>query len=138
MAKNRPFVITLLAILVIFAFAQAAIMTLQMLHLLPVWIGPVHFWTFDFWGALMWGILAIIYLWLFVMLWNVQPQAWLFLVILSGLNLILAFLSILGSSNWEAMMPAIVINGLILIYCLLPSTKEAFSIPPKAVAGTTP
>jgi hypothetical protein len=138
MGRNRPFVITLLAILVLFAFAQAAVVTLQMLHLLPVWIGPVHFWTFDFWGALMWGILALIYLWLFVMLWNVNPQGWLFLVIISGLNLILAFLSILGSSSWEAMMPAILINGVILLYCLLPSTKQAFMIPPKATAAPAP
>jgi len=129
MARDRPFVITLLAILAILGFAQAAIVTLQMLHLLPIWVGPIHFWTFDFWGALMWGILAFIYLWLFMMLWNVLPQAWLFLVIISGLNLILAFLSILGASSWEAMMPAIIINGLILIYCLLPHTKEAFEIP---------
>ena len=129
MARDRPFVITLLAILTILAFAQAAIITLQMLHLFPVWIGPIHFWTFDFWGALMWGILALIYLWLFYMLWNVQPQAWLFLVLVSGLNLIFAFLSILGGSNWEAMSTAIIINGLILIYCLLPNTKKAFEIP---------
>ena len=92
-------------------------------------IGELHFWTFDFWGALMWGILFLIYLWVFRMLWNVDPQGWLFLVIISGLNLILAFLYILGGSSWEALSAAIIINGLILIYCLLPSTKKAFEIP---------
>lgn len=129
MARERPFVITILALLALLGAAQALIVTLQMLHLLPVFVGQLHFWTFDFWGALVWGILFLIYLWIFRMLWNVDPQGWLFLVIISGLNLILAFLSILGGSSWDAMSLAIVINGLILIYCLLPSTKRAFEIP---------
>jgi hypothetical protein len=129
MARNRPFVITLLAILALIAAAQALIVTLQNLHLLPMYIGQLRFWDFDFWGALGWGILFLIYLWVFRMLWNVDPQGWMFLVIISGLNLILAFLYILGGSSWEAMSFAIIINGLILIYCLLPSTKKAFEIP---------
>jgi uncharacterized BrkB/YihY/UPF0761 family membrane protein len=129
MARERPFVITLLAILALLGAAQALIVTLQMLHLLPIYVGQLHFWTFDFWGALLWGILFLIYLWVFRMLWNVDPQGWLFLVIISGLNLILAFLAILGGSTWDAMSLAIIINGLILIYCLLPSTKRAFELP---------
>src|SRR5512136_316776 len=100
MARDRPFVITLLAIFALLGAAQAFFVTLQMLHLLPINIGPAHFWTFDFWGALMWGILFLIYMWVFRMLWNVDPQGWLFLVIISGLNLILAFLSVLGGSSW--------------------------------------
>jgi len=129
MARNRPFVITLLAIFALLGAAQAFFVTLQMLHLLPMSIGPVTFWNFDLLGAIMWGILFLIYMWVFRMLWNVEPQGWLFLVIISGLNLILAFLSILGASSWEAMSAAIIINGLILVYCLLPSTKKAFEIP---------
>ena len=37
------------------------------------------------------------------MLWNVDPQGWLFLVIIAGLNLMLAFFAILGGSTWDAM-----------------------------------
>jgi hypothetical protein len=129
MARDRPFVITLLAIFALLGAAQALFVTLQYLHLLPVNIGELHFWTFDFWGALMWGILFLIYMWVFRMLWNVDPQGWLFLVIISGLNLILAFLYLLGGSSWEALSAAILINGLILVYCLLPGTKKAFEIP---------
>ena len=104
MARDRPFVITILAILALIGAAQALIITLQMLHLLPVWIGEIHFWTFDFWAALGWGILFLIYMWIFRMLWNVDPQGWLFLVIISGLNLMLAFFAILGGSTWDAMV----------------------------------
>ncbi len=129
MVRERPFVVTLLALLALLGAAEALIVTLQMLHLLPVWIGPVHFWTFDFWAALMWGILFLIYLWVFRMLWNVDPQGWLFLVIITGLNLVLSFFAILGGTSWETMSWAIIINALILIYCLLPNTKKAFEIP---------
>ena len=129
MVRERPLGVTILAILALLGAAWALVATLQMLHILPVYVGQIHFWTFDFWGALLWGILFLIYLWVFRMLWNVDPQGWLFLVIISGLNLILAFLYILGGSSWDAMSAAILINGVILIYCLLPGTKRAFELP---------
>ena len=131
MARSRPFGVTLLAILAGIAAAVAIYHTLQMLHLLPISgpFGVTRFFTFDLLGAIMWGILAAIYIWLVRMLWNVDPQGWLFLVVLSSLNLILAIISILGQSTWQAMLPSILINGLILLYCLLPGTKDAFQVP---------
>jgi hypothetical protein len=126
MSKERPVGVTILAILAGTAALLAIIHTLQMLHLWPVWIGPVRFFTFSLVGAILWGILAAIYIWLVRGLWNVDPQAWLFLVILSALNLILAFVSILGASSTTGMLPTLLINGIILIYCLLPGTQQAF------------
>ena len=123
---KRPFGVTLLTVLAGIAALLAVIHTLQMLHLLPHFLGPVTFWSFDLLGALMWGLLAAIYIWLVKMLWNIDPQGWLFMVILSTLNLILAFVSLLGQSSWQALAPAILVNGVILIYCLLPGTKAAF------------
>jgi len=124
---KRPFGVTLLAILAGIAALLAVIHTLQMLHLLPFnLLGEMRFWDFNVLGALMWGLLAVIYIWLVRMLWNVNPQGWLFMVILSTLNLILAFVSLLGQSSWQAVVPTILVNGLILIYCLLPGTKAAF------------
>jgi hypothetical protein len=126
MTKSRPFGITLLAILAGLAAVVAVIHTLQMLHLFPVFLGPVAFFTFDLLGAIMWGIMALIWIWVVRMLWNVDPQGWLFVVILASLNLILAVVSILGASSWQELLPSIVFNGAALIYCLLPGTKAAF------------
>jgi len=128
MSKKRPIGVTILAILAALAAIAAIIHTLQMLHLLPVFLGPVSFFTFSFIGAIMWGILAAIYIWLVRGLWNVESQAWLFMLILSCMNLFLAFLSILGQSSFQAMLPTILLNGIILIYCLLPGTKQAFEV----------
>jgi hypothetical protein len=132
MDGKRPFGVTLLAILAGLGAVAAIIHTLQMLHLWPVTLqlGPLEakFFTFDIFGALMWGIMALIYIWVVRGLWNLDPQAWLFLVILSILNLILAGVTILGQTPWQDMMWSIVINVIILVYCLLPGTKQAFEM----------
>ena len=131
MTKKRPFGVTLLALLAGLAFLAALIHTLQMLHLFPISgpFGETHFFTFDLLGAFLWGVMAAIYLWVFRMLWNLDPQGWLFVVVIATLNLILAVMSIFGDSTWQSMLPALVINGLVLIYGLLPGTKSAFQIP---------
>lgn len=131
MARKRPFGVTLLAILAAVAAVVAIIHTLQMLHLLPISgpFGEAHFFTFDALGALLWGVMAAIYIWVFRMLWNLNAQGWLFIVVVAVLNLIVAALSILGNSTWQSMMPALLVNGLILIYGMLPGTKAAFEIP---------
>jgi hypothetical protein len=129
MTRHRPFGITILAILSGIAAIISAIHTLQYLHLLPVFVGPMTFFTFDIWGALMWGVMTLIYLWVMRMLWNVDPQGWMFLVILSALNIILALLSAIGGSTLAEEIPAIVVAGAILIYCLTPGVKAAFGEP---------
>ncbi len=130
MTKKRPFGVTLLALLAGAATVVALIHTLQMLHLLPISgpFGEARFFTFDLLGALLWGVMGLIYLWVFRMLWNLDAQGWLFVVVIAVFNLILAVLSIIGDSTWQSMMPAMLINGLILIYAMLPGTKDAFEI----------
>lgn len=130
MTKKRPFGVTLLALLAGLGAIIAIIHTLQMLHLFPIGgpFGVFKFFTFDLFGALMWGILAAIYIWVMRMLWNLDQQGWLFVVVLATLNLVLAVVSIFGASSWQAMMPSILVNGLILIYGLLPGTKAAFEV----------
>lgn len=140
MTKNRPIGVTILAILAAVAAIIAIYHTLQMLGLFRVTgpFGQFRFFTFNFLGAILWGILALIYLWVMNRLWNLDPQGWLFVVSLSVINLILAVISIFGQSTFQAMLPAIVINGLILIYCLLPGTKEAFEVTSDTFAEPMP
>jgi predicted flap endonuclease-1-like 5' DNA nuclease len=134
MTKRRPFGITLLAILAGIAAIIAIIHTLQMLHLFPIRgpFGVFSFFTFDLLGAILWGILALIYIWVTRMLWNLDPAGWLFVAAISALNLIF------GQSTWQAMLPAILVNGLILIYVLLPGTKEAFGMAAGGTMETAP
>jgi hypothetical protein len=126
MTRSRPVGVTILAILAGIAALFAIYHTLQYLHILPFWLGPMAFFGFDLIGALLWAVSAAIYIWLTRSLWNVDPQAWMFLVIIAAFNLILALLSILGASTFQAMLPSILVNGAVLLYCLLPGTRQAF------------
>jgi hypothetical protein len=132
MQKKRPFGVTLLAILTGIASVAAIVHTLQMLHLFPISVPllgqAVTFFTFDLLGAILWGLLAAIWVWVTRMLWNVDAQGWLFAAALSTLNLIMAFVSLMGQTTIETLLPTFFINGLVLIYCLLPSTKAAFGV----------
>jgi|GEM_PF-318677 len=130
MTKKRPFGVTVLAVLAAIAAIIAVFHTLQMLHLFPIRgpFGVFAFFTFDLLGAILWGVLALIYIWVVSKLWNLDPQGWLFVAALAAINLILAVISVFGQSTWQAMLPSILVNGLILVYVLLPGTKEAFGI----------
>ena len=129
MAKERPIGVTILAFLAILGAVNALIYTLQMLHLLPTYLGPIAFYQFSLIGAFFWGLLFFIWLAVFRMLWEVQPQGWMFMVLIAIFNLIYGIICVLGGSSWEAMAPIIIISGLVLIYCLLPGTKQAFGVP---------
>ncbi len=130
MAKERPIGVTILAILALFGFVNASIYTLQMLHLIPTYLGPIAFYQFSLIGAFFWGLLFFIWLAVFRMLWEVHPQGWMFMVLIATFDLIYGVICVLGGSSWEAMAPIIIISGLVLIYCLLPGTKQAFGVPP--------
>ncbi|MFA9491107.1 MAG: hypothetical protein ACERK1_07745, partial [Anaerolineales bacterium] len=86
------------------------------------------FFAFNLFGALLWGLMAAIWVWVTRMLWNVEEEGWLFVVALSTLNIIFALFSMLGGTPWEAISTTLFINGLILIYGLLPGTKKAFEV----------
>lgn len=139
-SKSRPIGVTILAILAAIAALVAIYHTLQYLGLFPITgpFGVFSFFAFDLLGAIMWAILAAIYIWLVRKLWNVEPEAWLFLVILSILNLVLAFVSLLGATTLEALLPSILINGIILIYCFLPGVRGAFGTTQEAMSAPPP
>jgi hypothetical protein len=128
MEKHRPFGVTLLAILAGLAAVVAFYHGLQLLGILPFKIGEHKFFAPEasWFAAIMWGVLGFIYIWVMRMLWKLDAQGWLFVVILSALNLVMALLSIIGQSTWDAMLPSLLVNGVILLYCLVPSTREAF------------
>lgn len=126
MSKQRPFGVTVLAVLAGVAALLAIIHTLQLLGLWPFWLGPVRFFTFSLIGAILWGITAAIWIWVVRGLWGLDPQAWVFVVVVSILNLCVAFVSLFGASSFAALLPSILLNVAVLIYALLPGTQQAF------------
>ena len=125
-SSRRPIGVTILAILAGVLAVLAGIHALQSVGLLPFVIGPFKVHAISFFNAFMWGLLVWVYIWLIQMLWRVDPQAWLFLAVITVFNLVLDFAVMLGSSTWSDISISFLINALILIYVMLPSTKKAF------------
>ena len=126
--RNRPFLVTLLALLAILGAAAALFHTLQFLGWLPFTLGPYRFYGADWLAALLWAVLGAIYLWVFRLLWAVDARGWLFATVLSSLDLVMSGVAMLGESSFEAMLPSLAVNSAILMYCLLPGTKSAFGV----------
>jgi hypothetical protein len=124
--KKRPFGATVLAILAGIAAVLAVVHFLQALGLFPYLIGPFMVQGFSLWNAIMWALMIWVWVWLVKMLWDVDPQAWLFLAVISIFNLIFNFVFILGSAGWSDVSLSTIVNIIILVYIMLPGTRKAF------------
>jgi hypothetical protein len=126
--KKRPFGVTVLAILAGVAAVLAGVHALQSLGIIPFALGPFEIHAFSFWSFLMWALMVWVWVWLVKMLWNVEQQAWIFLAVITVFNLILDFTVMLGQGEWSDVSVSFIVNGLILIYAMLPGVKKAFDV----------
>jgi hypothetical protein len=126
--KQRPFGVTVLAILAGIAAVLAVIHALQSLHILPFFIGEFKVHTFSFWSAFMWALMAWVWVSVVTLLWSMDKQAWLFLAVITAFNLILDFTVMLGAGNWSDVSVSFLLNAIILIYIMLPGVKRAFEV----------
>ncbi len=122
MTKHRPIGVTVLAIL------AAVVAILNIIHTLqsPLPLGPTVFFSFSLLGAIMYGILALIWIWLTKGLWALDEQSWLFVVVLSILDLIILFVNLLGGATFADIWLPVALLVIILIYCLTPGVQKAF------------
>jgi hypothetical protein len=126
-AKTRPLAVTILAALALIAGLGAVLDTLRFLNILPiVVVGPLRFFDFNFFGALLSGLVALIWFTTASQLWRLDARGWQFVVIVAILNLILLLVSWLGRSSFGAVLPGLVINGAALAMAFLPDTQRAF------------
>ena len=127
---KRPIGVTIIAVLAALAGVLAAVVALQWLGFFP-WLGPgPNVRTFNLWYALLYGLLAYIYIWVFQMLWSLNEAGWIFVAVISIFDIILALVSMLGAGYVPTVVTAkFVIDVLILIYIMLPGTRRAFGRP---------
>jgi len=124
---NRPLAVTILAIVAVIAGLLAVLDVLRYLGFLPiVALGPLEFFGVSILGAILAGIVAVIWFGVARQLWSLDPRGWLFVVVIAVVYLIFDFVAILGGSTFQAVLPSLAVNGLALILGLLPSTKAAF------------
>jgi hypothetical protein len=127
---DRPIGVTILAALASVALLLSAVHLLQAIGLIPYFIGQIAIRDFNLWYVLMWGLMVWVWLWVVRALLAVDPSAWLFLLIVSGFNLIFNFLTLISTPAVLAqdVAASFVVNLVIFGYAMLPSTKNAFGV----------
>lgn len=120
---NRTAAITILAILAVIAGIVAVVDTLRYLQFL---FSPLSFLGAPILGAILSGLVAIIWFWAAARIWNVDPQGWLFMVAIAAIYLIFDIIAVIAGTPLELLLPSIFISVLALILGLLPSTKREF------------
>ncbi|MGD2048344.1 MAG: hypothetical protein PVH03_02555 [Chloroflexota bacterium] len=120
---QRTAAITILAILAVIAGIVAVVDTLRYLQFL---FSPLSFLGTPILGAILSGLVAIIWFWAASRIWNVDPQGWLFMVSIAAIYLIFDIVAIIAGTPVELLLPSIFVSALALILGLLPSTKREF------------
>lgn len=139
MINDRPFGTMVLAVLAMLGAAQAGFMAVQVLYILPAFSGPRFAVVPDLIVALICGLLVLAFMWISYMFWTINLTDWysvisisllnLALILLSGTSLAVSIAMMVKGFSWTMLVSAIIINGCILLYCLLLDKKRAFGSP---------
>ena len=121
--KSRRFLLSLVSAL---STLLALHFTLRLLHMLSTRgrLGIYEFFNHDLLGAILWGVVFVLWVYFTIGLLRGDPNGWIALLILSTVTFILAGASYIGESNWRAALPVVAVNGLIIVMCMLPGTRE--------------
>lgn len=122
---KRPIGVTILTIVAVALAFLNAIVMLRFLGFLP-FLGPINVRIFNLWYALLYGLLAYIWVWLAQMLWQVDRQAWLFMAVITVFNLCVDFVLLATEGSWYDVKFSVIVNALILIYIMLPGVRRVF------------
>ena len=130
MNTQRPFAVTLLAIIAVLAGISAVLDVLRYAGLLPFTLPffsqALSFFGVSFFGAILAGIVAVIWFWVASRLWNLDPRGWLFVVVISIVHIIFQVMALIGGTPLSAMWLSLGLPILTLILGLLPGTRAAF------------
>lgn len=126
---NRPLGVTILAALASVALLLAIVHLLQAIGIVPYVIGPISIRDFNLWYVLLWGLMVWVWLWVLRALLAGDPSAWLFLLIVSGFNLMFDFFTMISTPTTTTdLTVSFLVNLVIFGYTMLPGTKTAFGV----------
>jgi hypothetical protein len=128
-ARRRPIGVTLLAVLAGITAVLAALHFLQALGVLPYAVGPASVRDFNPWLTITWGLMVWVWAFAVRLLWRVDPMAWLIVVVVAAFNLLFDVVGLIGTTTVSDLSLSFLLNVVILIYALLPGTREAFDVP---------
>ena len=120
---KRTAAIVILAIIAVIAGIVAVI---DVLRYMQWFFSPLSFIGGSLFGAILSGLVAVIWFWAAARIWNLDPQGWIFMVTIAALYLILDVVSLIAGTPIDLLLGSIVLSALALILGLLPSTKSEF------------
>ena len=123
---KQPVGVTILGVLAAVAAGVSLYHALQFFGALPAMLGRFTFFGQNFWGAMVFSFNALLWAAVAWGLLSLKPWAWLFTIVVAVLGLLSALFGLLGGSELSAMLPALVIDAIILIYCTTSGVKQAF------------
>ncbi|HRO25249.1 MAG TPA: hypothetical protein PLR07_13255, partial [Promineifilum sp.] len=80
-------------------------------------------------GALLSLMVAGIWFWTAMRLYELDPRGWLFVVTIAVINLIFLLMALFGGNTFGDILRGVVLNVAALVIGMLPSTKAAFGQP---------
>jgi len=126
---NRPLGVTILAALASVALVLSIVHLLQAIGIIPYFIGQISIRDFNLWYVLLWGLLVWVWLWVVRALLVMDPSAWLFVLIVSGFNLIFDFFTMISTPTTTTDLTiSFLLNLVIFGYAMAPGTKRSFGI----------
>lgn len=127
LGRQRNAAVMILAALAVVACVLEVIDILRFTGVLPMGeVLGLEFYGVNWLGALLSGIVAVIWMSVARQLWNLDPRGWSFVVVIAILNLVLNFAAILGRTSFQAVSLSVIVNVAALVLAMLPSTKAAF------------
>jgi hypothetical protein len=127
MGRQRNAAVVALTVLAVVSGVLEVIDVLRHLGILPVAeVLSLKFYDMNWLGAILSAVVAVIWFTVARQLWNLDPQGWLFVVVIAILNLVLLLVAVLGKTTFQAVSLSVIVNAAALILALLPSTKAAF------------
>jgi len=124
---GRPIGVTILAIFAVLLAFLNSIAALRFLGFLPS-LGPIEGRIFNLWYALLYGLLAYIWVWLAQMLLQVDKEAWIFLAVITVFNLCIDFVLLVTGGSWYDVNISVIVSVILLIYIMLPGVRRAFRV----------
>jgi hypothetical protein len=126
---HRPVAVVILAVIAVIAGIWNVMDTLRYLGLIPV-VEVLGFglklFNVNWLGAILSGIVAVIWFAVAGQLWRLDPRGWLFIVFIAAFDLFFLLLSMLGGTPFQAIAPIVLLCVVALVLALLPGTKNAF------------
>ena len=130
--RSRPIGVTILTALAAVSLVLAVVHLLQALGILPYFIGEIAIRDFNLWYVLLWA--GMVWVWGSVVqaLWTLDPMAWVFVLIVSGFNLMFDFFSMVTLATtgtvYTDLAISFIVTLVIFVYTLTPGTKRAFGV----------